>query len=190
MPHSAGGLFGPNIIPQDRALNRGWSTQGKRYRAMEKRGISGPGNILFCRPIYADATDYPERIDLGFVSAARIYVETFLNREDAFIQRTLAGQVPEDAGLTEMLDFLTVSELGDIGEEAARIYLEDEVGATIVALGDSKMPRHQGRQDLDSLAIVNDELVAYEVKTTYSARLAGRRTVVSMAITFCPRAAN
>lgn len=177
MPHSAGGLFGPNIIPQDRALNRGWSTQGKRYRAMERRAISGPGNILFCRPIYADATDYPERIDLGFVSGSRIVVETFLNREDAFIQRTLSGQLPGTAELTEILDFLTVGELGDVGEEAARAYLEDGVGATIVALGDSKMPRHQGRQDLDVLAIVDGELVAYEVKTTYSAGSAGRRTV-------------
>lgn len=177
MPHSAGGLFGPNIIPQDRALNRGWSAQGKRYRAMERRAISRPGNILFCRPIYTDATDYPERIDLGFVSASRIYAETFLNREDSFVQRVLAGQEPNNAELTEILDFLTVSELGDVGEETARAYLEDRAGATIVALGDSKLPRQHGRQDLDVLAIVDDELVAYEVKTTYSASLAGRRTV-------------
>jgi hypothetical protein len=32
--HAAGGTFGPNMFPQDRDLNRGWSTEGRRYRAL------------------------------------------------------------------------------------------------------------------------------------------------------------
>ncbi len=30
--HTAGGTFGPNMFPQDRGLNRGWSAKGRRYR--------------------------------------------------------------------------------------------------------------------------------------------------------------
>ena len=32
IPHLSGGEFGPNIFRQDRALNRGWSDEGKRFR--------------------------------------------------------------------------------------------------------------------------------------------------------------
>jgi hypothetical protein len=37
VPYSGGGLFGPKMFVQDRALNRGWSTQGRIYRATETR---------------------------------------------------------------------------------------------------------------------------------------------------------
>jgi hypothetical protein len=40
IPHLSGGQFGPNIFPQCRALNRGWSEQGRRYRALERRPTS------------------------------------------------------------------------------------------------------------------------------------------------------
>ena len=36
IPHLSGGEFGPNIFRQHRALNRGWSEQGKRFRALER----------------------------------------------------------------------------------------------------------------------------------------------------------
>lgn len=38
------------------------------------------------------------------------------------------------------------------------------------------MPRVEGRQDLDLIAVVEGELVAFEVKTTYHSRRAGRLT--------------
>jgi hypothetical protein len=43
IPHLSGGEFGPNIFRQDRALNRGWSEQGKRYRALEREAAAGAG---------------------------------------------------------------------------------------------------------------------------------------------------
>jgi hypothetical protein len=42
IPHLSGGRFGPNIFRQDRALNRGWSEQGKRYRALERAAAGLP----------------------------------------------------------------------------------------------------------------------------------------------------
>lgn len=70
---------------------------------------------------------------------------------------------------------LTTSQVGDIGEEVVRALLEVE-GAVIVALGDSGMPRENGRQDLDLVAIVAGELIAVEVKTRHASQAAGTLT--------------
>jgi hypothetical protein len=48
VPHSAGGEFGPNIFPQDRDLNRGWSPEGRCYRALEKEIVKAQGTFFFC----------------------------------------------------------------------------------------------------------------------------------------------
>jgi hypothetical protein len=45
IPHLSGGEFGPNIFRQDRALNRGWSEQGKRYRVLEREAAATPGSM-------------------------------------------------------------------------------------------------------------------------------------------------
>jgi hypothetical protein len=37
IPNLSGGEFGPNIIRQDRSLNRGWSQEGRRFRALERQ---------------------------------------------------------------------------------------------------------------------------------------------------------
>lgn len=47
IPHLSGGEFGPNIFRQDRALNRGWSEEGKRYRTLEREAASAPGTFYF-----------------------------------------------------------------------------------------------------------------------------------------------
>jgi hypothetical protein len=36
IPNLSGGEFGPNIFRQDRSLNRGWSQEGRRFRALER----------------------------------------------------------------------------------------------------------------------------------------------------------
>jgi len=57
--HAAGGTFGPNMFPQDRELNRGWSVEGRRYRALEREIANTPGTFFFCCLLYADDTDFP-----------------------------------------------------------------------------------------------------------------------------------
>jgi hypothetical protein len=80
--HGAGGEFGPNIFPQDRALNRGWSAEGKRYRALEREIAAIPGTFFFCCLLYADDSDFPAAVELGLLRAAGLHVERFRNRFD------------------------------------------------------------------------------------------------------------
>jgi hypothetical protein len=80
--HSAGGTFGPNIFPQDRALNRGWSTEGRRYRALEREIAGTPDTFFFCCLLYADDTDFPATIELGVLRPDGLHVEQFQNRFD------------------------------------------------------------------------------------------------------------
>jgi hypothetical protein len=59
IPHLSGGEFGPNIFRQQRALNRGWSHQGKRFRALEREAAATPDTFYFGHLIYDDDTAYP-----------------------------------------------------------------------------------------------------------------------------------
>lgn len=43
IPNLSGGEFGPNIFRQDRSLNRGWSQEGRRFRALEREAAAIPG---------------------------------------------------------------------------------------------------------------------------------------------------
>jgi hypothetical protein len=79
IPHRSGGEFGPNIFRQDRALNRGWSEQGKRYRALE-REAAAPGRLYFAHLLYADDTAYPSEIETGVLRGSALHVERFDNR--------------------------------------------------------------------------------------------------------------
>ncbi|WP_431711452.1 hypothetical protein [Glutamicibacter uratoxydans] len=175
MPYTGGGQFGPNIFLQDRALNRGWSAQGRRYRALETTATTIPHAMLFCHLIYQDNTDVPARIELGYVSTSELVVDAFINRTDTFIKDFFNDDAKSVAKLPAVLDTLTKSQFGDIGEETARAYLED-VDATIVSLGDSGLPRDSSRQDLDIVALLDDELIAFEIKTTFFSKNAGRLT--------------
>lgn len=80
IPHMSGGEFGPNIFRQDRALNRGWSAQGKRYRALEREAAAGPGTLFFGHLLYVDDSAYPSEIEVGLLRGAELYVERFDNR--------------------------------------------------------------------------------------------------------------
>lgn len=82
VPHQVGGNLGQNIFPQDRDLNRGWSAEGKRYRALEREVGATPGAFFFCRLVYADDTDFPMWVELGTLRSGRVHVERFRNRFD------------------------------------------------------------------------------------------------------------
>jgi hypothetical protein len=67
IPHLSGGEFGPNIFRQCRDLNRGWSSQGKRFRALEREAASTPGTFYFGHLLYEDGTAYPTEIETGLL---------------------------------------------------------------------------------------------------------------------------
>jgi hypothetical protein len=82
--HSIGGAvdgFEANVYLQKRALNRGWSPEGKRFRSMEKYCCANGGTFCFCRPIYEDGTARPAEIEFGVLRGpADLWVERFDNR--------------------------------------------------------------------------------------------------------------
>jgi len=60
---------------------------------------------------------------------------------------------------TSPLSNATDSQIGDLGEETAPIYLAEVDDATIVTMGDSGQSRSGGRQDLDLVAFIDGELI-------------------------------
>lgn len=80
IPHLSGGEFGPNIFRQDRALNRGWSEEGKRYRALERAAAALPGTLYVAHLIYADDSAYPCELETGVLRGSTLRVERFRNR--------------------------------------------------------------------------------------------------------------
>jgi hypothetical protein len=80
IPHQSGGEFGPNIFRQDRALNRGWSPEGKRFRALEREAAAGPGNFYFGHLLYEDGTACPVEIEIGILRGGTLHVDRFENR--------------------------------------------------------------------------------------------------------------
>jgi hypothetical protein len=79
IPNLSGGEFGPNIFRQDRSLNRGWSQEGRRFRAMEREAAI-PGTFYFGHLLYADDTAYPMEIEIGLLRGNILHVERFQNR--------------------------------------------------------------------------------------------------------------
>jgi hypothetical protein len=171
IPYTGGGGFGPNLFVQDRALNRGWSRDGRGYRALERAAVAGtPDTLMFTRPRYIDDSDLPGFVDLGVATTTDVAVHTFRNRYDP------GPSGAERRQLSIVLPGATNAQIGALGEETASVLLTDVLDATIVAMGDAGLPRDGARQDLDLLAIVEGELVVYEVKTRYASTKAGRLT--------------
>ncbi|MFO1459297.1 MAG: hypothetical protein U1G08_07790 [Verrucomicrobiota bacterium] len=81
--HSIGGAVDQcelNVFVQSRALNRGWSADGKRYRLMEKYCHENGGTFCFSRPLYRDGTAMPGWIEFGILrSDGQWWVERFPN---------------------------------------------------------------------------------------------------------------
>ncbi len=170
IPYTSGGTYGPNLYVQDRALNRGWSREGRQYRAIERRAAtSGPDSLMFAYPLYIDDTSVPGFIQLGLVTSAAQKTQIFRNRFDELAITGADRLLVELSGATD-------AQVGALGEETAAVLLQDEFDAILVALGDTGLDRAEGRQDLDMVAVVEGVLVAFEVKTRYSSQRAGRVT--------------
>ena len=92
-----------NVFIQRRALNRGWSAEGRVYRAMERYCQANPGTFCFSRPFYADNTSKPSFIEFGVLRRPDdLWVGLFDNRgrtardetPNPSLQRTLPGRSP------------------------------------------------------------------------------------------------
>ena len=69
-----------NLVPQDPALNRGWSNPGRRWRALERYLARHPGTFIFVAVWYSDLTDVPERFDYAIVTTTwELRIESFSN---------------------------------------------------------------------------------------------------------------
>ncbi|GAA2056684.1 hypothetical protein [Leifsonia soli] len=166
VPYTGGGGFGPNLFAQDTALNRGWSKEGREYRAFERRAVSAADALMFAFPTYIDTSSFPAFIQLGLMPRTRRETRTFRNRYD---EEALCGQ----DRLTVELWGATDHQVGGLGEETVSVFLRKELGAQIITMSDAGMERTDGRQDLDIVAWLGDTLIAYEVKTTFTSRRAG-----------------
>jgi hypothetical protein len=70
-----------NVFIQRRALNRGWSEEGKVYRAMERYCHETPDAFCFSRPLYEDDTSKPALVEFGVLRDVRdLWVQVFDNR--------------------------------------------------------------------------------------------------------------
>jgi Holliday junction resolvase-like predicted endonuclease len=81
--HTAGGEYEINLVPMNRALNRGWSRDGKRFREMERVAAAVTGSLFFVRLLYSDATDRPTQLEVGVMTESKLLFETFPNPETA-----------------------------------------------------------------------------------------------------------
>lgn len=80
MARCIGGDLDINLFSQDRLLNRGWSSQGKIYRRMEKYCREQEGTFCFSRPIYADGSNVPRWLEFGVLKTDEtLWVEVFDN---------------------------------------------------------------------------------------------------------------
>jgi len=69
-----------NVFMQLRAVNRGWSKEGKRFRALERYAAEHSGTLCFARPIYADGTSHPAFLEFGILQTdGTLCVERFPN---------------------------------------------------------------------------------------------------------------
>jgi hypothetical protein len=80
IPHLSGGEFGPNIFRQRRDLNRGWSSQGKRFRALEREAAATPGSFYFGHLLYEDGSAHPAELEIGLLRGQTLHVDRFCNR--------------------------------------------------------------------------------------------------------------
>jgi hypothetical protein len=69
-----------NMFSQLRAVNRGWSTAGRRFRAMENYCVDHPGTYCFNRPFYREDISRPAAFEFGLLTTERtLWVERFEN---------------------------------------------------------------------------------------------------------------
>jgi hypothetical protein len=82
--HSIGGRYDVNLFPQQRALNRGWSAAGKRFRSMESYCQTHPLTYCFARPLYAGLSAHPAAVEFGVLRQdCTLWLEQFDNAENS-----------------------------------------------------------------------------------------------------------
>jgi hypothetical protein len=80
MARSIGGGLDLNLFSQNRLLNRGWSSEGKIYRRMEKYCREQEGTFCFSRPMYADGSNVPQWLEFGVLKGDEtLWIEVFDN---------------------------------------------------------------------------------------------------------------
>lgn len=81
IPLSAGAGDYVNLIPQNSRLNRGWSSAGKKWRALERSIVDDVGAFVFVAAYYNDETDIPDAFDYVVVHTnGRQQFHSFSNR--------------------------------------------------------------------------------------------------------------
>ena len=173
IPFSGGGSFGPNMFQQDRALNRGWSLEGRSFRALEVLAARSLESLYFVRPCYSDNSAFPNYLETGVLVGGQLTIGRYRNRFD---ESSLAVDICSEDLLDIMLPAMTSSDIGLLGEETAAVWLETRRGAILVSLEDVSYHRGDGLNDLDIVAILGEELICYEIKTSLFAKTAGRLT--------------
>lgn len=79
--HASGGCLDINLFPQRRKLNRGWSVEGKRYRAMERYVAAHKGSFFYHLPIYDDTSWIPAELEFAILLPTNIWwSERFANK--------------------------------------------------------------------------------------------------------------
>lgn len=79
--HASGGILDINLFPQRRELNRGWSAEGKRFRAMERHVADQPGSFFYHLPRYDDDTWIPDTLEYGIlVDDQTWWIDSFGNK--------------------------------------------------------------------------------------------------------------
>lgn len=82
--HASGGRLDINLFPHRRELNRGWSSEGKAFFAMERHVASTPGTFFYHRPLYDDASWTPDVLEYGvLVGGADWWIGRFHNKSSA-----------------------------------------------------------------------------------------------------------
>ncbi len=175
MPYSAAGLYGPNFYRQDRALNSGRSADGRQYRALEDRAVKF-GGLYFCALLYCDDSDYPAVVETGVIVKGELEVRAFRNRFDPSAITAFPYSSDPSIRARQQLGEMTSAQIGDLGEEVVRLIFDADESVEIIAMGDSRMDRDEARQDLDAVVLIDDALVAVEVKARHQSGLAGTLT--------------
>ena len=69
-----------NLFSQARAVNRGWSEEGKLFRRMEHHCAAHPGTFCYFRPRYNDLLACPASVEFGvLLPDKKLWVEEFQN---------------------------------------------------------------------------------------------------------------
>jgi hypothetical protein len=63
-------------------LNRGWSAEGRAFRAMERQAAQAPGAFYFAHLLYGDESAYPTHVETGLVIGDVVRVRRFDNQPD------------------------------------------------------------------------------------------------------------